>query len=470
MAEYDYDLFTIGAGSGGVRASRMAAQYGARVAVAEEHKPGGTCVIRGCVPKKLFVYASEFAEAFEEAKGFGWELGGARFDWPSLRDKVQGEVERLSKIYRRNLGLAGAELFDDRAILKDAHTVHLVKEKRDVTAAHILIATGAWPFLPDIPGIEHAVSSNEMFHLETLPERAIVVGGGYIAVEFAGILHGLGVDTTLVYRGAEILRGFDLDLRTSLHEQMKARGLKVRIESDIKCLEKGAEGLRAVLQDETEIPADLVLYATGRKPKIDGLGLEKAGVAVSEKGAIQVDEYSRTNVPHIYAIGDVTDRMNLTPIAIREGIAFAETVFNNNPQAMDYHAVPTAVFSQPPIGTVGLTEEEARSSGYAVDIYKSHFRPMKTAFAEGADHMLMKLVVDAETDRVLGCHILGADAGEMIQMVGIAVKMGATKAQFDATVAVHPTAAEELVTMREKFVAEEIEVARHEAESPVTVS
>ncbi|NWG46558.1 MAG: glutathione-disulfide reductase [Alphaproteobacteria bacterium] len=461
MTEYDYDLFTIGAGSGGVRATRMSAQFGARVAVAEEDRPGGTCVLRGCVPKKLLVYASAYPEEMADAPAYGWSAGEMTLDWPRLRDAVQAETERLSRIYRRNLGLAGAEIFDDRAILKDPHTVHLVKADRDVTARHILVAVGAWPFLPQgVPGIEHAISSNEIFHLETLPERAVIVGGGYIAVEFAGILNGLGVDVTLLYRGAEILRGFDLDLRALLVREMAAKGIKIQIETNVKAIEKTGRGLTVVLERNNEIETDLVLYATGRRPKTEGLGCEAAGVRLDRAGAIIVDAYSKSSVDSIHAIGDVTNRKNLTPVAIREGICLAETLFNNRPMAMDYADVPTAVFSQPPLGTVGLTEAEARAAGHDVDIYKTRFRTMKHSFAGRDEHMFFKLVVDARTDRVLGCHILGHEAGEMIQIAGIAVKMGATKAQFDATCAVHPTAAEELVTIREKYVPMEIEVER----------
>jgi len=459
MSEFDYDLFTIGAGSGGVRASRLVAQTGARVAVAEEHKIGGTCVVRGCIPKKLFVYASEFEEEFKDAAAFGWSLSESSFDWPTLRDSVQTEVNRLSRIYDRNLKLAGAELIDDRAIITGTHTVHLVNENRDVTAEKILIATGGWPYLPQsVMGIEHAVTSNEMFELEELPKRLVIVGGGYIAVEFACIMNGLGVDVTLVYRGAEVLRGFDGDLRAMAQRQMQIKGVNVLIESDVKCIEKTDEGFNAILKNEKEIACDLVMYATGRRPNTAGLGLENAGVALDDHGAIKVSKYSGTSCPSIYAIGDVTDRMALTPIAIREGICFAETEFNNNPMAMDYDYVPTAVFTQPPIGTVGSSEEEAIADGYEVDIYKSAFRSLKHGFADRDEQMFMKLVVDAKTDRVLGAHILGHESGEMIQMLGIAVKMGATKAQIDATVAVHPTAAEEMVTLREKYEDPEIEV------------
>lgn len=454
MTDYDYDLFTIGAGSGGVRASRMAAQYGAKVAVAEEYRTGGTCVIRGCVPKKVFVYASEFPEHFHDAGCFGWagEVS-QRFDWPTLKSNKDALIERISRAYVRNLTNAGAELINSRAVVKDPHTVHLVNEGRDVTARYILVATGAWPHLPDdVIGIEHAVTSNEIFEMEQLPKRAVVVGGGYIAVEFAGIFNGLGVDTTLVYRGAEPLRGFDLDVRASVAHGMKEKGVDLRLETQVKCIEKDGDGLVLITDRGREIPTDLVLYATGRRPNTGGLGLEQAGVELARNGAVQVDQYNKSSVDSIYAIGDVTDRVQLTPVALREGIALAETLFNDNPSTMDYTFIPTAVFSQPPVGTVGYTEEEAREAGYQVDIYKTNFRTLKVSFCDREDYMFMKLVVDAKTGRVLGCHIVGHEAGEMIQMAGIAVKMGATKAQFDATVAVHPTAAEEIVTLREKFV------------------
>ncbi len=452
MSAFDYDLFTIGAGSGGVRASRLAAATGAKVAVAEEDREGGTCVLRGCVPKKLFVYASHYREDFEDAAEFGWTVPPAEFDWPSLRDKVQADVNRISGVYRRNLKGAGADIIYDRAVIKGPNTVHLVKENRDVSARTILVATGARPFLPDdVMGIEHAKSSDDMFLLDKLPEKMVIVGGGYIAVEFAGIMNGLGVDVTLVYRGAEILRGFDLDLRTLLRRQMERKGIRVLIESQVKCIEPEGDGYVVILTNEGEIPTDMVLYAAGRRPNTEGLGLETAGVEQGPIGQILVDDYSKTSCDSIYAIGDVTDRMNLTPVAIREGIAFTETVFKNNPTKMDYGCIPTAVFSQPPIGTVGLTEEEALLQKIDHDIYKAYFRTMKNAYAERDEYMLMKLVVEQGTEKVLGVHIIGPEAGEMIQMLGIAVKMGLTKQQVDATVAVHPTSAEEIVTIRDKY-------------------
>ena len=456
QSTYDYDLFVIGAGSGGVRAARMSANHGAKVAVAEEHRVGGTCVIRGCVPKKLFVYASQFAEHFEDSAGFGWTLPQEPvFDWKTLIANKDKEIERLNGIYIRNLNNSGVKIIDDRAVLKDAHTVHLVNEDRDVTAKNILIAVGAWPNLPVIPGIEHAISSNEAFDLEELPKRIVIVGGGYIAVEFAGIFNGLGVDTTLMYRGPLILRGFDLDLRANLQEEVVKKGMNLLLESDIEAIEKQADGtLLLQLKGNETILTDAVMYATGRLPNTAKLGLKNVGIETKANGAIPVDAYSKTSVDSIYAVGDVTDRANLTPIAIREGAAFAETVFNNNPMAVDHSNIPTAVFSQPEIGTVGLTEEQAQEKVGAGDvaIYKSTFRPMLHTLSGREERTTMKIVVQESTDKVLGVHILGAHSGELIQAVGIAVTMGATKAQFDATVAVHPTAAEELVTMKEKYI------------------
>lgn len=450
MTSYDYDLFTIGAGSGGVRGSRMAAQYGARVAVAEEYRVGGTCVIRGCVPKKLFVYASHFAEEFENAGGFGWTVGQSSFDWKVLIANKDREIDRLNGIYIRNLQNSNVEIIQSRAVLKDAHTVHLEAEGRDVTAKTILIATGGWPHMPeDVPGIEHAISSNEAFHLEGLPSHITIVGGGYIAVEFAGIFNGLGVETTLLYRGEQILRGFDDDVRDMLHEEMGKKGIDVRVMSDIARIDTAASGYDLTLKSGDHLSTGLVMYATGRRPNVRGLGLENAGVEMGWNGHVVVDGFSKTSVDSIYAVGDVTDRAALTPVAIREAAAFAETVFNDNPVAVDHATIPTAVFSQPEIGTVGLSEAQAREMYRKLDIYKSSFRPMKHTLSGSDEKMLMKLIVDGETSRVVGCHIMGPDAGEMAQLLGIAVKMGATKADFDATIAVHPTASEELVTMRD---------------------
>ncbi len=451
MAQYDYDLFVIGGGSGGVRAGRMAAGRGVRVGIAEEYRYGGTCVIRGCVPKKLFVYASHFAEDFEDAAGFGWHVGERRFDWPTLIANKDVEIARLSALYERGLNTAGADIIHSRAELRDAHTLYLAAQNRTVTADKVLIATGGWPVLPKIPGIEHAITSNEAFHLAQLPRRVLVVGGGYIAVEFAGIFHGLGADTKLVYRGAEILRGFDMDIRTGLRREMAKKGVEVRLNANPAKIEKRGAAMIVTLEDGGVIETDCVMYATGRKPNITGLGLETAGVKVNEQGAIAVDEYSHTNVENIWALGDVTDRVNLTPVAIHEAMCFLSTVYDGKPLLVDHELISTAVFSQPGIGTCGMTEEAARQRHKNIDIYKADFRPMKHTLSGRDERMLMKLIVDADTDRVLGCHILGADAGEIIQSLGVAIKMGATKADFDATMAVHPTAAEEFVTMREKW-------------------
>ncbi|MEQ1889453.1 MAG: glutathione-disulfide reductase [Alphaproteobacteria bacterium] len=451
MPKYDFDLFVIGGGSGGVRAARMAAGRGIRVGVAEEFRYGGTCVIRGCVPKKLLVYASHFSEDFEDAAGFGWHVGERRFDWPVLIANKDREIARLSALYESGLNNAGAEIIHSRAELRDAHTVYLSTDNRTITAEKILIATGGWPSLPKIPGIEHAITSNEAFHLTQLPRRVMIVGGGYIAVEFAGIFHGLGAETKLLYRGAEILRGFDMDIRTMLRREMGKKGLDVRVNANPAKIEKRGDALVVTLEDGAVIETGCVMFATGRKPKIEGLGLEAAGVAVNAQGAIAVNEYSHTNVENIWALGDVTDRVNLTPVAIHEAMCFVSTVFGGKPLPVDHELIPTAVFSQPGIGTCGVTEEAARQRHKSIDIYKAEFRPMKHTLSGRDERMLMKLVVDAETDRVLGCHILGADAGEIIQSLGVAIKMGATKADFDATMAVHPTAAEEFVTMREKW-------------------
>ncbi|GGD15807.1 glutathione-disulfide reductase [Pyruvatibacter mobilis] len=448
MSEYDYDLFTIGAGSGGVRASRMAASYGARVAVAEEYRVGGTCVIRGCVPKKLFVYASHVHEEIEDATGFGWTVEGAKFDWKTLIANKDKEIDRLNGIYIGNLEGSAVEIVEDRAVIKDKHTIHLVNQNRDVTAKTILIATGATPNIHEVPGHELAITSNEAFHLDELPKRVVVAGGGYIAVEFAGIFNGLGSETTLVYRGEEILRGFDNDLRRHLHMEMEKKGVTIRTQVVFEKIEKTDDGLAVTLNDGTVIETDAVMFAIGRVPNTKGLGLENAGVKMSANGTIEVDAYSRTNVDNIYAVGDVTNRANLTPVAIREGAAFAETVFANNPVAVDHSCIPTAVFSTPEIGTVGISEEVARERFDRVDVYKSTFRPMKHTLSGRDERTMMKLVVDPASDRVLGVHMIGPASGEIVQAVGIAVQMGATKAQFDATIAVHPTAAEELVTMK----------------------
>ncbi len=453
MAKYDYDLFVIGGGSGGVRAGRMAAGRGVRVGIAEEFRYGGTCVIRGCVPKKLLVYASHFSEDFEDAAGFGWTVGERKFDWPTLIANKDKEIARLSGLYERGLSNAGATIIHSRAELRDAHTIYLTGENRAITAEKILIATGGWPSMPKISGIEHAITSNEAFHLPQLPRRVLIVGGGYIAVEFAGVFHGLGVETKLVYRGAEILRGFDMDIRTGLHRGMANKGIDVRVNTNPARIEKRGSCFVVTFEDGSSIETDTIMYATGRRPNITGLGLEAAGVAVNARGAIAVDEYSRTSADNIWALGDVTDRVNLTPVAIHEAMCFVSTVFGDKPLPVDHELIPTAVFSQPSIGTCGISEEVARQRFSNIDIYKAEFRPMKNTLSGRQEKMIMKLIVDAETDRVLGCHILGPDSGEMIQCLGVAIKMGASKADFDATMAVHPTAAEEFVTMREKWKA-----------------
>ena len=454
MSAYDYDFFVIGAGSGGVRASRMAASYGARVGIAEDRYLGGTCVNVGCVPKKLFVYASHYAEDFHDAQGFGWSATEPNFDWTTLRENKNSEIARLNGIYGSLLGNAGVALHEGRASLVDAHTLCIRSadgSEETVTADKILIATGGWPFVPeDLKGIEHAVTSNEMFHLETLPGRAVVVGGGYIAVEFAGILNGLGVETTLIYRGSLFLRGFDAGVRTFVADELRKKGIELRFETQIGEIEKLEDGsLRAHLDGEKVLDTDLIMYATGRRPLVEGLGLENAGVELNEKGAIVVDDAFRTSTDNIYALGDVIDRVQLTPVAITEGMAVARTLFADAPTTVDYDTIPTAVFCQPNIGTVGWTEEEARERLGKIAVYESEFRPMKLTMTGGEERTLMKLIVDSETDRVVGAHMVGPDAGEIIQGLGVALKAGATKAQFDATVGIHPTAAEEFVTMRE---------------------
>jgi glutathione reductase (NADPH) len=453
VAEFDYDLFVIGAGSGGVRAARLAALSGARVAIAEEDRVGGTCVIRGCIPKKFMVYASEFSQHFKSAQKYGWSAVTPSFDWEAFLEAKDMEIARLSGVYVTNLQNAGADLINGRAELTGANTVALPARGESFSAGKILVATGGRPVLPtQIPGIEHAITSNEAFHLPKLPERITVVGGGYIAVEFAGIFNGLGVETTLLYRGPNILRGFDDDVRAHLTTEIERRGIRVILGCEHKALEKTAAGIANHLSSGHTHESDVVLFATGREPYTAGLGLETAGVALNERGAVAVDAFSRTNVSNIWAVGDVTDRINLTPVAIREGAAFAETEFRDNPTSFDHDLVASAVFSQPPIGAVGLSEAAARHGGRRIDIYRSVFRPMKTTFHGGDERMLMKLVVDKASHRILGCHIVGPDAPEMIQMAAIAIKLGATKAQWDETCAVHPTAAEELVTMREPYI------------------
>jgi len=445
---YDYDLVVIGAGSGGVRAARKAAEAGARVAVAEADRVGGTCVIRGCVPKKLLVYASQFREAFEDSAGYGWTVGPASFDWPTLIANKDREIARLEAVYRSNLERAGVELVESRAKLAGHHRVELERFGRTVSAEWILVATGARPHpFPALPGHELCITSDQAFHLETLPERIVIGGGGYIAVEFAGIFAGLGVETTIVYRGRELLSRFDMDIRRLLGAEMENKGVRIRCCEIFDRVERQPDGsLRAHLTTGEFLEADQVMLAVGRKPNVQGLGLETVGIELDKVGAIPVDAYSKTAVDHVWAIGDVTDRLQLTPVAIHEAMCFVDTVFRNRPTKPDYRSVATAVFSQPEVGTVGLTEDDARRDYPNLDVYKTAFRPMRGTLSGRSDRMLMKLVVDADTDRVLGAHVLGPGAGEMAQLLAIPVKMGARKADFDATMAVHPTAAEELVT------------------------
>jgi glutathione reductase (NADPH) len=449
MADFDVDLFVIGGGSGGVRAARIAAGHGARVMIAEEYRMGGTCVIRGCVPKKLMVYASHVRHEIEDAEGFGWTIPSASFDWATLIANKDREIARLESIYATNVEKAGATVVKTRAVFEDAHTLRLLTGEA-VRAKHILIATGGAPnHGRPIPGIEHVISSNEVFHLEALPKRILIQGGGYIALEFACIFAGLGSDVTLIYRGDNILRGFDEDVRAHVRAEMEHEGITVLTGCTVERVEKAGDEHISHLSNGSSVASDKVMFAIGRHPNIANLGLETAGVAVDPtSGGIKVNEFSQTSVPHIYAIGDVTNRINLTPVAIREGHAFADTVFGKRGVRVDHSDIPTAVFTTPEVGTVGLTEEQARAQYAAVDIYKATFRPMKATLSGRNTKILMKLIVDGETDRVLGCHVVGDGAGEIIQVVGIAVKMKATKADFDATMAVHPTAAEELVTMR----------------------
>ncbi len=444
--DYDYDLFVIGAGSGGVRASRIAAGFGARVAVAEEYRVGGTCVIRGCVPKKLMVYASHFSEDFENAKGYGWSVGESSFDWKTLIARKDAEIDRLNGLYVKNLEASGVEIINGRGVVETPNSVRV--GDRVYTAKTILVATGGWPTLPDVPGIEHAITSNEVFHLDELPEHVVVVGGGYIAVEFAGIFHGMGAKVTQLYRSDQILRGFDDEIRGHLHDEMIKKGIDLRTHVNINAIEKTEDGLLLHLTDGSELKTKAVMYATGRAPNTKGLGLHEAGVACDEKGAIMVDAYSKTSVESIYAVGDVTDRVALTPVAIKEGHAFALTVFGDTPTSPEHDAIPTAVFSQPPIGTVGQTESEARATHGQIEVYTSDFKPMKHTLGGSDERAFTKLIVDKKTNVVVGAHMIGLDSAEIIQGIGIAVKAGLTKAQFDQTVAVHPSSAEEFVLMR----------------------
>ncbi|WP_323005607.1 glutathione-disulfide reductase [Pseudorhodobacter sp.] len=444
---FDYDLFVIGGGSGGVRAARIAAgTHGAKVALAEEYRMGGTCVIRGCVPKKLMVFASEYPDMVAEARAYGWDAQIGSFDWTAFRAKLDTELTRLEKAYRGGLSGAGVTVFDSRAVLVDPHRVKLA-DGQTVSARHILVATGGAPFVPDIPGHDLAITSNEIFNLDRLPQRVLVVGGGYIASEFACILNGLGCEVAQYYRGAQILRGFDDEARGHVAEAMRDSGVDIHCGNDVMRLEPVSDGIRAVATNGSERVFDAVLFATGRRPNTQGLGLEALGVELGRNGQIVVDDYSQTAVPSIFAVGDVTDRINLTPVAIREGHAFADTIFGGQRRKVDHGLFASAVFTQPEMGTIGLTEEDARAQE-PIEVYATAFRPMQTAFAGRPDRVLMKLIVSQASRKILGCHIVAPGAAEMIQLVGIAVTMGATKEQFDATIAVHPTMAEELVTMR----------------------
>ncbi|HAU56279.1 MAG TPA: glutathione-disulfide reductase [Comamonadaceae bacterium] len=451
MPPYHYQLFVIGGGSGGVRAARIAASLGARVAIAESFRYGGTCVIRGCVPKKLLVYAAHFAEDFADAQGLGWTVPPAEFSWPQLIAAKNREIARLSSLYEKNLQGARVEVMHGAARLVDAHTVAV--NGQHITAEHILVATGGTPFVPQISGIEHAITSNEVFDLPQLPRRVLMVGGGYIAVEFAGIFHGLGAQVTLCYRGEQVLRGFDDDVRAHLHDAMVTKGIAVRLHEDVTQIEKRSDGSLAVTlagAPGAPLVVDAVLYATGRVPNTQGLGLEEVGVALDGAGAIPVDAFGQTCVASIHAVGDVTDRIALTPVAIREGAALAQTLFGPDRTPADLSTVPSAVFSQPPIGIVGLTEAQALEQTGSIDIYSARFRSMRHTLSGRDERTLVKLVVDTASQRVLGAHMVGADAPEIIQGLAIAIRMGATKADFDATVALHPTAAEEFVTLRDK--------------------
>ena len=451
MAAHDYDLFTIGAGSGGVRASRIASQLGARVAIAENYRIGGTCVIRGCVPKKLFVYASQISEDIVDAAGYGWDVSNSNFSWQKLIENKDAEIQRLSEIYEKNLNKAGVDVHREHAQIIEPNKILLTPSNKTVTAERILVATGATPALPDIPGIEHAITSNEAFHLDELPGRVAIVGGGYIAVEFAGIFNGLGCETSLLYRGEEILRGFDGDLRKILHEEMTNKGVQIQTQTQVEAIEKTGNGLRLRLGGGKTLETGLVLYATGRRPNTDGLGLDALGIKCAPNGAVAVDEEFHAG-KNVYAIGDVIDRMQLTPVAIREGAIFAHNTFApKGAKKMNYDFVPTAVFSQPALSTVGLTEEAAREQYGDVVIYESRFRPMRHTLSGRSETMYVKLITEPaggkRPGRILGAHLIGRDTAEMIQLLAISLKLGATKEDFDATIAVHPTAAEELVTL-----------------------
>jgi glutathione reductase (NADPH) len=450
MAKYDFDLFVIGGGSGGVRAGRISGTHGARVGLAEEDRLGGTCVNVGCIPKKFLVYASHFAHEFADAAGYGWTVPAPSFDWATLIANKDKEIERLNGIYRRLLEGAGVKIFDSRATLVDANTVEVAGQH--VTAERILVATGGHPFRPDIPGFEHAITSDQAFYLEKLPKRVVVSGGGYIAVEFAGVFNGLGSEVSLIYREGLFLRGFDTDIRTSLSEEMTRKGVRFRLHTVIERVEKASDCLTVHLSDGRMIECDCVLFALGRKPNTKGLGLAKVGVKCRPSdGAIEVDDHYRTSIKTIYAIGDVTNHVNLTPVATAEGHALADTLFGKNPRGIQYGNIPSAVFSDPPVATVGLTETQARTAFKSVDIYRTSFRPLKHTLTGAEERTMMKLVVDRATDRVIGCHIVGTDAPEMMQGIAVAINAGATKACFDRTIGIHPTAAEELVTMRTRI-------------------
>jgi glutathione reductase (NADPH) len=451
-SKYDFDLCVIGGGSGGVRASRLAAQAGARVAIAEEYGFGGTCVIRGCIPKKLFVYASHFGEDFEDSAGFGWTVPERHFDWNVLVANKNKEIARIESVYRENVEKAGAEIIFDRAEFEDAHTVRLKKSGRRITSERFLIATGGHPShdMGGAPGAEHCITSNEAFYLEKFPRRIVIAGGGYIAIEFAHIFHGLGSEVTLVYRGPKILRGFDDDMRDAVTHSSEKRGIRVVVDRTFAKVEKRGGVVFAFTDHHEMLEADEVMLAIGRKPNTAGMNLDKIGVELGKKGEIKVDAFSQSSLPHIWAVGDVTDRLALTPVAIHEAMAFVKTVFENDPTPVDHTFVPTAVFSQPEVGTVGLSEARALAQGFSIDVYKSSFRPLKNTLSGRDERALFKLIVDAKTDRVLGCHLFGPEAAEIIQVVAVAMKMGATKAQFDSTIALHPSVAEELVTMRAK--------------------
>jgi glutathione reductase (NADPH) len=454
MAKFDYDLFVIGAGSGGVRAGRIAAGYGAKVAIAEEYRVGGTCVIRGCVPKKLLVFASRFADDFEDARGFGWTVAEPTFDWPALVAAKDKEIARLEAAYLSALGKVGVELIGERATVIGPNAVQLAKSRRTITAGKILIATGGTPWLAEPrPGLEHVITSNEAFDLPRLPERIIIAGGGYVAMEFAGIFANLGVETTIVYRGDKILRGFDEDLRDRLTEAYVKQGIRIVTGHIFTRFEKTGAGLVGHLSNGTSLTAEQIMFAIGRTPNTLGLGLDKVGVELGWNGHVVVNEYSKSSVDSIFAVGDVTDRAALTPVAIREGHAFADTEFGGKPRMIEHTLIPTAVFSTPEVASIGLPEHLAQERCSKLDIYKAAFRPMKATLSGRDERMFMKLIVDGGSGKIVGCHVLGEDAAEIIQMAAIALRLGATKADFDATMALHPTSAEELVTMRDKWIA-----------------